>query len=104
MVRVAEGNCAGRLRPPQTGSVWGLGGRPLRSTRPLARIDVDSYREGGFFASALVIGFVQNQPSEAFFGYARQVGLLRANGEAARMEFWMDQMRRARAWFSTHNL
>jgi hypothetical protein len=68
----------------------------------LGRIAADSYRRGRFLASALVIGFVQNAPSEGFYDLATYVGLLRSNREDARLRFWFEQAGLARAWYTAH--
>lgn len=64
----------------------------------LGRIVVDSYRRGRFFASALVIRSEGDGPGEGFFTLARDVRILRANSEDARLQFWLDHVRLARAW------
>jgi len=68
----------------------------------LGNIAAMSYRQGRFFASALVIGFVANQPGEGFWSLARDVGLLRSNSEDARLRLWFEHVRIARAWYAQH--
>jgi hypothetical protein len=68
----------------------------------LGRIAADTYQRGGFLASALVIGKETNGPGEGFYGLAEDVGLLRSSSETARLQFWIDQVERARAWYAAH--
>ncbi len=67
----------------------------------LGNIAAQTYREGRFFASALVIGVVANQPGEGFWSLAQQVGLLRANSEDARLQLWFEHVRIARQWYAS---
>lgn len=66
----------------------------------LGRLSVDSYREGEFFASALVIGSDSNGPGAGFYSLAKQAGLLTSSDEMTRLEFWLDHVRRARQWYA----
>jgi hypothetical protein len=67
----------------------------------LGNIAVESYRQGRFFASALVIGVVANQPGEGFWSLAQEVGLLRSNSEHARLQLWLEHARLARQWYAS---
>lgn len=66
----------------------------------LGNIAAESYRQGRFFASALVIGFVANQPGEGFWSLAQEVGLLRSNDEDARLRLWFEHERLARKGYT----
>lgn len=68
----------------------------------LGKVAADSYRQGRFLASGLVIGVGSNGPGDGFYTLAEEVGLLRSSGETARLRFWFDQVRLARAWYAAH--
>jgi hypothetical protein len=53
----------------------------------LGKVAADSYREGRFLASALVIGVESNGPGDGFYTLAEEVGLLRSSSETARLQF-----------------
>jgi hypothetical protein len=67
----------------------------------LGNIAAQTYRQGGFFASALVIGVVANQPGEGFWSLAQEVGMLQSNTEDARLRLWFEHVRLARHWYAT---
>jgi hypothetical protein len=68
----------------------------------LGKIAADSYQEGRFLASALVIGVESNGPGDGFYGLAEDVGLLHSPSETARLRFWFDQVKLARDWYAAH--
>ena len=68
----------------------------------LGRIAAESYQQGRFLASALVIGMESNGPGEGFYTLAEEVGLLRTSDETARLQFWLDHVKRAREWYARH--
>jgi hypothetical protein len=70
----------------------------------LGKIAADSYQAGRFLASALVIGVESNGPGDGFYGLAEDVGLLRSPSDTARLQFWFDQIRLARAWYAAHSV
>ena len=70
----------------------------------LGKIAADSYQQGRFLASALVIGVESNGPGDGFYGLAEDVGLLRSPSETTRLQFWFAQIRLARAWYTTHSV
>lgn len=65
----------------------------------LGRLVVDSYREGGFFVSALVVSREDRTPGKGFYDLARQVGALRSKDKLQELEFWSAEVTRARAWY-----
>lgn len=69
----------------------------------LGRLVVDSYREGGFFISALVVSREERTPGKGFYDLARQVGALKGKDPLAELEFWMKHVKRARAWYSARS-
>jgi hypothetical protein len=68
----------------------------------LGKIAADSYQQGRFFASALVIGVGSNGPGDGFYTLAEEVGLLRSSSETARLRFWFEQVQLARTWYASH--
>ncbi len=68
----------------------------------LGRIAADSYQQGRFLASALVIGKESSRPGEGFYGLAEDVGLLRSSNETLRLTFWFEHARLARAWYAAN--
>jgi hypothetical protein len=68
----------------------------------LGRMDSDSYRQGRFFASALVIAVSGNRPGPGFFDLAREVGLLRSHTRDDEDRFWFAQERAAREWYRAY--
>lgn len=68
----------------------------------LGRISADSYQEGRFLSSALVIGVDSNGPGEGFFSLAEEAGLLTSKDETMRLTFWIENIRQARAWYASH--
>lgn len=66
----------------------------------LGKIAADSYQHGRFLASALVIGVESNGPGDGFYTLAEEVGLLRSPSETARLQFWFEQVQRAREWYA----
>lgn len=68
----------------------------------LGKIAADSYCLGRFLASALVYGISGNDPGEGFYSLAEEVGLLGNSSETARLTFWFNQVRLARAWYAAH--
>jgi hypothetical protein len=69
----------------------------------LGKVAADSYQQGRFLASALVIGIESNGPGEGFYTLAEEVGLLRSSNETARLRFWLEQVQLARAWYAAHS-
>jgi hypothetical protein len=68
----------------------------------LGCISAESYQQGQFLASALVIGVQSNGPGEGFYTLAEEAGLLRSTSDMARLRFWFEQVQLARAWYAAH--
>lgn len=68
----------------------------------LGRVAADSYCDGGFLSSSLVIGVDANGPGEGFYSLAEEAGLLSSSDETARLKFWIEQIALARAWYAKH--
>ncbi len=67
----------------------------------LGRLVVDSYREVGFFVSALVVSREERTPGKGFYDLARQVGALKSKDKYVELEFWMKHVNSAREWYSS---
>jgi hypothetical protein len=65
----------------------------------LGYISMLSFTEARFMASALVVSKSAYEPSEHFFRWMKQLGALSDTGADTVMAFWVDQVRRAHAWF-----
>lgn len=68
----------------------------------LGKVAADSYQQGRFLASALVIGVNSNGPGEGFYALAKEAGLLRSSSETARLQFWLEHVKLAREWYGSH--
>jgi uncharacterized protein (DUF433 family) len=69
----------------------------------LGFISRDTFRRGRFFASALVVHKSgDGWPAPAFFEWARRIGMISDLGDDSKMRFWVEQLKRAHAWYSTH--
>ena len=68
----------------------------------LGAISAESYRRGRFFASALVVGKVQSQPSGHFFEWMEQLGVLPNLREDTVLAFWAEQVNKAHRWYQSH--
>jgi len=65
----------------------------------LAFISMASYREGGFLATALVVGLADNRPSEIFFEWMHELQILPSLSEAAINAFWIEEVNKGVAWY-----
>lgn len=65
----------------------------------LAKISIESYNKADFFAGALVVRNVENQPSDVFFEWMHELGFLRSLTENAVLAFWADQVKRAHEFY-----
>ena len=66
----------------------------------LGAISSDSYLQGGFLATALVVNQDQRMPSERFFTWLVELGVLRNAKERTILPFWSDQVSLAHAWYA----
>ncbi len=69
----------------------------------LGRLVVDSYREGGFFVSALVVSREERTPGKGFYELAREIGALKSKDKLVELEFWMKHVNLAREWYSSRS-
>ena len=68
----------------------------------LGRITADSYRQGRFFASALVIRSEGTGPGDGFYSLAHDVGAIRSRNED--LEFWLRHVNLARQWYAANRV
>jgi len=67
-----------------------------------------SFLEGGFFASALVVGLNyrspigNNQPSDVFFQWMVGLGILANMSETAIEKFWVNEVSKSIEFFKSH--
>lgn len=61
----------------------------------LGSIAASSYLQHGFFASAVAVSKDTGNPSEPFFKWVSNLGLLKDNSELGRLAYWSDQLKRA---------
>lgn len=66
----------------------------------LGHISSETYRQHGFFASALVVGKDDRRPSGPFFKWIRDLGLIRSRGSDAEDRFWWDETSKAHTFYS----
>lgn len=67
----------------------------------LGYISTLSYRRAKFMASAIVVGKDGYRPSEYFFSWMKQLGVL---GGRDVDEFWQEQVSKAHDWFRDNSL
>jgi hypothetical protein len=65
----------------------------------LGYISKSSYLEAGFMASALVIARQESKPSDIFFEWMKDLGVLANLREDTVLAFWSDQVKRAHHWY-----
>lgn len=68
----------------------------------LGAISADSYLRGGFFATALVVSQETRMPSERFFTWLVELGVLANTKERTLLPFWSDQVSKAHSWYAEH--
>jgi hypothetical protein len=68
----------------------------------LGYISMESYEEAGFMASALVVNKLEYQPSDIFFEWMRQLGVLPDLNEDTVLAFWADQVNKGHNWYKSH--
>ena len=66
----------------------------------LGRLCVDSYRAGGFLISALAKARETGEPSEGFWNLVRAADLFQSKNAEKRLLFWMEQVKKAHAWYA----
>jgi hypothetical protein len=66
----------------------------------LGRISADSYQEGGFLATALVVNKSGYRPSDQFFEWMEKLGVLPDLSDDTVLAFWADQCNKAMKWYA----
>lgn len=65
----------------------------------LGYISMESCKEAGFMASALVIGRNESMPSEIFFNWMKDLGVLPDTRDDTKDRFWIEQVNYAHQWY-----
>jgi hypothetical protein len=65
----------------------------------LGYISYLSYRDYDFMASSLVAGLTTNQPSDLFFEWMEEIGVINNTKQATVEAFWVDQVKKSVAWY-----
>lgn len=65
----------------------------------LGYLSMESWRDAQFMVSALVVSGVEYQPSDIFFEWMKQLGVLPNLKQATVLAFWSDQVKRAFAHY-----
>lgn len=69
----------------------------------LGLISTESYRAGGFHATAIVVGKSESMPSSHFFEWMEHLGVLPDTKEGTVLRFWAEQVVLAHAYYKTHD-
>ena len=69
----------------------------------LGLISTDSYRAGGFFATAIVVDKSENKPSDHFFEWMEWLSVLPNLKEDTVLSFWAKQVVLAHEYYKHHN-
>jgi hypothetical protein len=65
----------------------------------LGYVSMQSYKEAKFMASALVIARKESKPSDIFFEWMKELGVLPNTNEATILKFWSEQVSKAHHWY-----
>ena len=65
----------------------------------LGFISKESYLAHGFMASALVIAREESKPSDIFFRWMEELGVLPNTREETVLKFWVEQVNKAHQWY-----
>jgi hypothetical protein len=68
----------------------------------LGSLSLESYRRGGFLASALVTAKGTQEPGEGFWNFVEELGLMTSSSPTRRLMFWSEQVRLAHDWYAGH--
>lgn len=68
----------------------------------LGYISTQSFKTAGFRASCLVVGLKDNQPSEVYFDWMKDLNILSSKTEAAVLKYWSHEVRKAIAWYKAN--
>ena len=65
----------------------------------LGYLSRESYLEANFMASSLVIARTESKPSDIFFDWMKELGVLPDLNEDTVLRFWTEQVRNAHQWY-----
>ena len=65
----------------------------------LGYISTQSFKAAGFMASCLVVGLKDNQPSEVYFDWMKDLNILSSKAESAVLKYWSEEVTKAIAWY-----
>ena len=68
----------------------------------LGQVSAESYMQAGFLASALVVNKSGFRPSDHFFEWMEELGVLPDLTDDSVLAFWADQSNKAHNWYSKH--
>jgi hypothetical protein len=68
----------------------------------LGAISAETYQTGQFLATALVVNKAEFKPSDQFFKWMEELGVLPNLKEDTILAFWADQVNRAHNWYGRH--
>ncbi len=68
----------------------------------LGSISADTYRNAGFWATALVVAKADDLPSPSFFKWMVDLGVLPDIKQDTIYEFWAKESRKAYEWYAEH--
>lgn len=66
----------------------------------LGRLCVDTWADGQFIGSALVVAAEARQPSFGYTDFMKQLGLLRGNSESEFLQHWVSETHKAYEWYA----
>jgi hypothetical protein len=65
----------------------------------LGYLSMESYAEGGFFSSALVVTKLDGKPGEGFFSLLKELGLISSSKTDKAMYLWSDHVNMAHEYY-----
>lgn len=66
----------------------------------LGFISMATYKKAKFFGSAIVIARLESKPSDIFFRWMKEMGVLKSTKEDDVLIFWANQVKRAHHWYA----
>ena len=68
----------------------------------LGYLSMRSYKEGGFFSSALAVSKLDGSPGWGYYGLLKDLGLISSSESPEALGIWADHVRKAHTWYGTH--
>lgn len=65
----------------------------------LGYLSVESYLEAGVLCSSLVIARLESKPSDIFFEWIKELGILPNTREESVLAFWSQEVKKAHHWY-----